>query len=294
MIAPLLSMVLLAAAPTDPLSSPSLVSGLGARNIGSARMSGRIAAIAARAERDGKVTMFVGSASGGVWKSTDSGTTFKPVFDRQPVQSIGAVALDPTDRNVVWVGTGESWTRNSVSIGNGIYRSTDGGETWKHVGLDGSERITKILVHPKNGRVVYACVPGKLWSDSSDRGLYKTTDAGAHWTLVLKGPNLSTGCGAVAMDPGKPDRLFVGLWDFRRKGWTFRSGGESSTAPSGSGLFLTEDGGAHWKQLDALDTKGLPKAPWGRLATPSSRATGARSSAPRTAAAPGTSATGAS
>jgi photosystem II stability/assembly factor-like uncharacterized protein len=265
MIAPLLALAL-AATPADPLSSPSLVSGLGARNIGAARMSGRIAAIAARAERDGKVTMFVGSASGGVWKSTDSGTTFKPVFDRQPVQSIGAVALDPTDRNVVWVGTGESWTRNSVSIGNGIYRSTDGGETWKHLGLESSERITKILVHPRNGRVVYACVPGKLWSDSPERGLYKTTDAGAHWTLVLKGPNLSTGCGAVAMDPKKPDRLFVGLWDFRRKGWTFRSGGDSPTAPSGSGLFLTEDGGAHWKQLDALSAKGLPAAPWGRLA----------------------------
>ena len=266
MIAPLLSMLLLAAAPTDPLSSPSLVSGLGARNIGSARMSGRIAAIAARAEKDGKVTMFVGSASGGVWKSTDSGTTFKPVFDRQPVQSIGAVALDPTDRNVVWVGTGESWTRNSASIGNGIYRSTDGGETWKPMGLESSERITKILVHPKNGRVVYACVPGKLWSDSPDRGLYKTTDAGAHWTLVLKGPNLSTGCGAVTMDPKNPDRLFAGLWDFRRKGWTFRSGGDGPTAVSGSGLFVTEDGGARWKQLDALSAKGLPKAPWGRLA----------------------------
>ncbi|HUM11583.1 MAG TPA: hypothetical protein VLT82_11580 [Myxococcaceae bacterium] len=266
MIVPLLTLALLAAAPPDPLSSPSLVSGLGVRNIGSGRMSGRIAALAARTEKDGKVTMFVGSASGGVWKSTDSGTTFKPVFDRQPVQSIGAVALDPTDRQVIWVGTGESWTRNSVSIGNGIYRSTDGGETWTHLGLESSERIARILVHPKNGRVVYACVPGKLWSDSADRGLYKTTDGGAHWTLVLRGPNLSTGCGAVAMDPRKPDRLFAGLWDFRRKGWTFRSGGENATAPSGSGLFVTEDGGAHWKQLDAGSAKGLPKGPWGRLA----------------------------
>lgn len=257
---------LVAATPADPLSDPSLVSGLGIRNIGSARMSGRIAAIAGRPERDGKVTLFVGSASGGVWKSTDSGTTFKPVFDRQPVQSIGAVALDPTDPKVVWVGTGEAWTRNSVSIGNGIYRSADGGETWTHLGLESSERITRILVHPKNGRVVYACVPGKLWSDSPDRGLYRTTDGGAHWSLVLEGPNLSTGCGAVAMDPKRPERLLVGLWDFRRKGWTFRSGGENASAPSGSGLFLTEDGGGHWKQLDAHSAKGLPAGPWGRLA----------------------------
>jgi len=257
---------LLAAVPQEALSSSSLVSGLGTRNIGSAKMSGRISALAGRAEPDGKVTLYVGSASGGVWKSTDSGTTFQPVFDRQPVQSIGAVALDPSNPQVVWVGTGESWTRNSVSIGNGIYRSADGGQTWKHLGLEKSERITRILVHPKNGQVVYACVPGALWSDSADRGLYKSTDGGAHWSLVLKGPNLSTGCGAAAMDPRKPDRLFVGLWDFRRKGWTFRSGGENATAFSGSGLFVTEDGGAHWKQLDARSARGLPEGPWGRLA----------------------------
>src|SRR5947209_6734133 len=178
----------------------STISGLGARNIGSAAMSGRIAAIAGRQEKDGKVTLFVGAASGGVWKSQDGGTTFKPVFDRQPVQSIGAIALDPTNPKVVWVGTGESWTRNSVSIGDGIYKSTDGGETWTNMGLPNSERITRIVVDPKDGNTVYACVPGKLWSDSADRGLYRTSDGGRSWSLVLKGANLSTGCSSVTLN----------------------------------------------------------------------------------------------
>ncbi|MDQ6932936.1 MAG: sialidase, partial [Candidatus Eremiobacteraeota bacterium] len=241
------------------------VSGLGIRNIGSAEMSGRIAAIAGRHEKDGKVTLFVGAASGGVWKSTDGGTSFDSIFDRQPVQSIGAIALDPTRPNVVWVGTGESWTRNSVSIGNGIYRSTDGGENWTNMGLPNSERIARILVHPKNGNIVYACVPGKLWSDSADRGLYRTTDAGSHWSRILTGHNLSTGCSSVAMDPRDPKVLIAGLWDFRRKGWTFRSGGEGPNAPSGSALFRSTDGGNHWTKMTSGTNKGLPKGPWGRI-----------------------------
>ena len=254
----------LAATPV-PFADSAIISGLGARNIGSATMSGRIAAIAGRAEDDGKITLYVGAASGGVWRSLDSGTTFKPVFDKQPTQSIGAIALDPSNPKVVWVGTGESWTRNSVSVGTGIYRSSDGGDSWTAMGLPESERISRIIVSPKDGNTVYACVPGKLWSDSADRGLYKTTDGGQNWTLVLKGPNLSTGCASLAMDPRNPDRLFAGLWDFRRKGWTFRSGGEGPKAPSGSGLFLTEDGGKSWKSVDSTSAKGLPAGPWGRI-----------------------------
>ena len=228
-------------------------------------MSGRISAIAARQESNGKVTVFVGAASGGVWRSYDGGTTFQPVFDKQPVQSIGAITLDPQNPKVVWVGTGETWTRNSVSIGDGIYRSTDGGDTWQNLGLGASERIDKIVVDPKDGNTVYACVPGALWSDSADRGLYKTTDGGKSWSLVLKGPNLSTGCSGLSMDPRNSGRLFAGLWDFRRKGWTFRSGGEGPKALSGSGLFLTEDGGKNWTRLDEKSAQGLPPAPWGRL-----------------------------
>jgi photosystem II stability/assembly factor-like uncharacterized protein len=241
------------------------VSGLGVRNIGSATMSGRIAAVAGRQEKDGKVTLLIGSASGGVWKSEDGGTTFHPVFDKQPVKSIGAVALDPTNKDVMWVGSGEAWTRNSVSLGNGVYKSTDGGETWTNVGLPNSERIDRIIVHPKNGNIVYVCAPGALWSDSPDRGLYKTTDGGKTWTLILKGLNLSTGCSSVAMDPANPEHLFAGTWDFRRKPYEYRSGGDGPDKPSGSRFAESRDGGRTWTYLDATTRKGLPNYPWGRL-----------------------------
>ena len=227
-----LGLVGAAAGQQAPYSSAT-ISGLGARNIGSATMSGRIATIAANREPSGKLTIFVGAASGGVWKSEDGGTHYRPVFDEQPVQSIGAIALDPKNSKNVWVGTGEPWTRNSVSIGDGIYKSTDGGETWNKSGLPNSERISQIIVSPKSSDTVYAAVPGALWSDSPDRGLYKTTDGGKTWNLILKGSNLSTGASTIAMDPTNPNILFAGLWDFRRKGWTFRSGGETPNDPSG-------------------------------------------------------------
>jgi photosystem II stability/assembly factor-like uncharacterized protein len=241
------------------------ISGLGARNIGSATMSGRIAAVTAVKE-DGRLTVYVGAASGGVWKSTNGGTTFKPIFDKQDVQSIGAVAIDPQAPKTIWVGTGESWTRNSVSVGDGVYKSIDGGDNWTNMGLPNSERIAKIIVDPKNGNTVYVCVPGKLWSDSEDRGVYKTTDGGKTWNKILKGANLSTGCSMISMNPEEPNTLFAGMWDFRRKGWTFRSGGDSPTSASGSGFFQTADGGATWKELDDKSAKGLPAKPWGRVA----------------------------
>ena len=242
------------------------ISGLGIRNIGSATMSGRIAALDARAGKDGKTLIYVGAASGGVWKSTDGGTTFKPVFDKQPVQSIGAITIDPTNPKTVWVGTGESWTRNTISIGNGIYKSTDGGDSWAHLGLPESERIVKIIVDPTASDTVYACAPGKMWSDSADRGLYKTTDGGKNWSLVLKGGNLSTGCASISMDPKDSKVLFASLWDYRRKGWTFRSGGESATAKSGSGLYRSADGGKTWTEITAAANKGFPTKPFGRIA----------------------------
>ncbi|MEY2482523.1 MAG: hypothetical protein QOK24_1051 [Verrucomicrobiota bacterium] len=253
------------AAEQAPFNS-STISGLGARNIGSATMSGRISAVAATREPSGKLTLFVGAASGGVWKSEDGGTRYKPVFDEQPVQSIGALALDPKNSKNLWVGTGESWTRNSVSVGNGIYKSGDGGETWTYTGLPNSERVSKIIVSPISGDTVYAAVPGALWSDSPDRGLYKTTDGGKNWNLILKGSNLSTGASTIAMDPGDPNVLFAGMWDFRRKGWTFRSGGEGPDKPSGSGLFRSADGGATWTEITAEANKGFPKKPYGRIA----------------------------
>src|SRR6185503_15102406 len=156
------------------------ISGLAIRNIGSAAMSGRIAALTAIND-EGRLTVYVGSASGGVWKSTNGGTTFKPVFDKESVQSIGAVAIDPGNPKNVWVGTGESWARNSVSVGDGIYKSTDGGENWTNAGLKDSERISRILVDPKDGNTVYACATGHLWDDSAERGVYKTADGGKSW-----------------------------------------------------------------------------------------------------------------
>ena len=242
-----------------------VTSGLGARNIGSAVMSGRIAALAVQPEGD-RLTIYVGAASGGVWKSTNGGTTFKPVFDEQPVQSIGALAIDPKNPKTIWAGTGETWTRNSVSIGDGIYKSTDGGETWTNMGLRESERISRILIDPTNPSTVYVCVPGKLWSDSNDRGVYKTTDGGKFWVKILGGANASTGCSIMSMDPSSPGTLYAGLWDFRRKGWTFRSGGDGPEAPSGSALMKSTDGGATWSRLDAASAKGLPPGPWGRVA----------------------------
>ena len=241
------------------------ISGLGARNIGSAAMSGRIAALAAVHEGP-RLTVYVGAASGGVWKSVNGGTTFKPVFDKQAVQSIGAVTIDPKNPKVIWVGSGEAWTRNSASIGDGVYKSTDGGDNWTNLGLRESERIAKILVDPTESNTVYVCVPGKLWSDSDERGVYKTTDGGKTWTKVLKGTNASTGCSMMSMDPQTPKTLFAGMWDFRRKGWTFRSGGDGPDAPSASGLFKTTDGGASWTELDENSARGLPSKPWGRVA----------------------------
>jgi len=266
----LLALAFGAAAQTSPPTAPvtvdsETISGLGARNIGSAAMSGRVAAIDAVHEGQ-RLTVYIGAASGGVWKSVNGGTTYKPVFDKEPVQSIGAIAINPKNPKVVWVGTGEAWTRNSVSIGDGIYKSTDGGENWTNVGLRESERVAKILVDPSDTNTVYVCVPGKLWSDSEDRGVYKTTDGGKSWVKVLKGTNLSTGCSMISLDSRNPRTLFAGMWDFRRMGWTFRSGGEGPSAPSGSGLFKSTDGGATWSELGAQTAKGLPPKPWGRVA----------------------------
>src|SRR5437016_588756 len=235
------------------------VSGLPARNIGSATMSGRIAALDA-VVRNGRLTMFVGSASGGVWKSVNGGTTFKPVFDRQDVQSIGAVAIDPSNPEIVWVGTGESWVRNSVSVGDGVYKSIDGGENWTNVGLKDSEHIAKILIDPKDGNIVYACATGHLWDDNNERGVYKTTDGGKTWKKVLAGANLSTGCAMLSMSAQDSKTIYAALWDFRRQAWTFRSGGP------GSGLFKSTDGGAHWTELTPANAKGLPEKPYGRIA----------------------------
>ena len=247
------------AAQTAPQISSATVSGLPARNIGSAMMSGRIAAVTGVNE-SGRITLFVGSASGGVWKSINGGTTFKPVFDQQDVQSIGAIAIDPSNPKNVWVGTGESWMRNSVSVGDGIYKSTDGGEDWENVGLKGTEHISKILIDPKNSNRVLACATGHAFNDSDTGGVYGTADGGKTWTRLLAGANGSTGCGMLSASAKDPSTIYASMWDFRRQGWTFRSGGP------GSGIYRSDDGGLHWTELTDTNTKGLPAKPWGRTA----------------------------
>ena len=155
--------------------------GLRARAIGPATMSGRIAALDVVA--GDRVTIFAGTAGGGLWRSVDGGLGFKPVFDRHN-QSIGAVTVDPSNPRAVWVGTGESWVRNSVSVGDGVYRSTDGGDTWTRVGLERTERIARIVVHPKDGQTVFVCALGQLFADHPDRGVFRTRDGGKTWSKI--------------------------------------------------------------------------------------------------------------
>ena len=249
----------LAAGAAEVRFDAGTISGLSARNIGSAMMSGRVSAVAAVPD-GGSLTVYVGAASGGVWKSVNGGSTFRPIFDHEDVQSIGAIAIDPSHPKTIWVGTGESWTRNSVSVGDGVYKSTDGGETWTNVGLADSERISKIIVDPKESDTAYVCAVGHLWNDNETRGVYKTTDGGAHWEKILGGANASTGCAMLTQNPKNPSILYASLWDFRREASTFRSGG------IGSGLFRSADGGKHWTELTPASAKGLPPKPYGRIA----------------------------
>jgi len=222
------------------------------RQVGPARMSGRISCLDAVNKNPN--ILWVGAAGGGVWKSINQGTTFKDVFDEHS-QSIGTIAIDQNHPDTVWVGTGEVWTRNSVSIGTGIYRTTNGGEKWEFLGLPNSERIGRILINPSNPDIVFVAVLGALWGDSEDRGIYKTTDGGKSWTKLLY-INLSTGCADMAMDPENPSIIYASMWDFRRQAYTFRSGGP------GSGLYKSTDGGTTWNKIQ----KGLPAGTLGRIA----------------------------
>jgi len=228
--------------------------GLTARSIGPAVMSGRIAAVDAVAGKT--VTVYVGAASGGVWKSTDGGLNFSPVFDDegQP-QSIGAVEIDPSAPDTVWVGTGESWTRNSTSIGRGVFKTTDGGKTWKDMGLDDTERIARIQVDPDDSDTVWVCATGHLWNANEERGVFKSTDGGKTWKKVLY-VDENTGCSDLDVDPQVPSVLYAGMWQFRRYPDFFESGGP------GSGLYKSTDGGDTWTEL----TEGLPKGEKGRIA----------------------------
>jgi hypothetical protein len=228
--------------------------GLEVRQIGPAVMSGRIAAVDAVA--GDRLTVWVGAASGGVWKSVDGGLEFKPVFDKDgKSQSIGAIRIDPKDPKTVWVGTGETWTRNSVSVGDGVYKTTDNGETWSRLGLEQTERIARIVLDPKDSNVAFVCATGHLFDDHPDRGVYRTKDGGKTWEKVLYvAPD--TGCSDIAIDPGDGRTLYAGMWQFRRKPYFFSSGGPRS------GLYKSTDGGSSWHKT----SKGLSTGDLGRIA----------------------------
>ena len=224
-----------------------------ARHIGPALMSGRINDL--ELHPNNPRIIYAGAAGGGVWKSNDGGSTFNPIFEDY-CQSIGAITLDPSDPdNTVYVGTGETWTRNSVTIGDGLYRSKDGGITWKKLGLEKSERIANIIVNPENPNEIYVGVLGALWSDSDQRGVFKSSDGGSTWNKILyDGP--ATGCADLAMDPSNPNILYASMWEFRRTGWSFNSGGAKSA------LYKSTDGGVSWDKIH----NGFPEGKLGRLA----------------------------
>ncbi len=240
-------------AQTTSLNAKNLFGDLRARHIGPALMSGRINDM--ETHPTNPRIIYAGTAGGGVWKSNNAGTTFNPIFDDY-CQSIGAVAVDPNDPdNVIYVGTGETWTRNSVSIGDGLYKSTDGGTTWNKLGFDTSERIANIVINPNNSNEIYVAVLGALWSDSEDRGVYKSSDAGATWNKILY-VDQRTGCADFTMDPNNPNTLYASMWEFRRTGWSFESGGDKSA------LYKSIDSGKTWNKIH----NGFPEGKLGRLA----------------------------
>jgi len=213
---------------------------------------GRVARVAG-VPGDGR-TFWVASAAGGVWRSSDDGHQWDPVFDGQPVSSIGSVTVAPSDPNVVWVGSGEANIRGNVGEGNGIYRSTDGGATWSH-SWAAEGQIGTIAVHPRDADVAFAAVLGSPFGPSEERGVYRTTDGGATWQRVLF-VDRDTGASDVCFDPSNPHILFAGTWQARRTPWSFTSGG------SGSGLWVSRDGGSTWKRLQG---DGLPEGIWGKV-----------------------------
>ncbi len=235
------------------LKGKELFGNLEARQIGPALMSGRI--IDLENHPTNSRILYAGTAGGGVWKSSNGGASFVSIFDKH-AQSIGVVAVDPNDPdNTIWVGTGEIWTRNSVSVGDGLYKSTDGGANWKKMGFENSERISSIEINPNNSNEIYVAVMGALWGDSEERGIYKTTDGGKTWNKILY-TNQKTGASDLIMDPSNPNVLYASMWEFRRTAWGFNSGGPNSA------LYKSTDAGKTWNKIH----NGFPAGDLGRFA----------------------------
>ena len=237
---------------SDSLLKADTFSGLAWRGLGPAATSGRVGDVAVHPRE--RNTWYVAVASGGVWKTENAGITWSPIFDAQGSYSIGCVTLDPRDPLVVWVGTGENNSQRSVGYGDGVYKSVDGGKSWENVGLKASEHIAKIVVDPRDSRVVYVAAQGPLWSGGGDRGLYKTDDGGKTWKQILK-IDEHTGVTDLAIDPRNPDVLLAAAYQRRRHVWTLIDGGP------GSAIHKSIDGGATWKKLES----GLPKEEMGRI-----------------------------
>ena len=237
--------------PPDPMSQASFM-GMRMRLIGPAFTSGRVVGFAVDPSKPSRY--FVAAASGGVWRTTNSGNTWTPVFDNEGSYSIGAITLDPKNPLTVWVGTGENNSQRSVSYGDGVYRSDDGGRSWKNMGLKKSEHIARILIDPRNSSTVYVAAQGPLWGPGGDRGLYKTTDGGKTWKAILT-ISENTGVTDVAMDPNDPDTLYAAAYQRRRHVWTLINGGPESA------LYKSTDAGASWEKLRS----GLPGVEMGRI-----------------------------
>jgi len=224
------------------------------RSIGPAGMSGRVTAIdALHGDPD---IIFAGTASGGLWRSTSGGVEWEPIFDEESAHSIGAIAINQSNPDVIWVGTGEGNPRNSVSAGNGLFKTIDGGSSWTHLGLDETRSIHRILLHPDNPEVAYIGALGPIYGETETRGVFKTTDGGKSFEKILY-ENEKTGVGDMVMDPSNPDHILVAMWEFRRWPWFFKSGGP------GSALHVTYDGGETWKRQ--TDEEGLPEGELGRI-----------------------------
>ena len=237
--------------PSDPMSSPTF-NGLRFRSIGPAFTSGRVIGFAV--DPNNPARYFVAAASGGVWKTVNGGTTWTPVFDNEGSYSIGAIVLDPKNPLTVWVGTGENNSQRSVSYGNGVYRSDDGGRSWKNVGLKASEHIGRIAIDPRDSNVVFVAAQGPLWGPGGDRGLFKTTDGGKTWKNVLS-ISENTGVTDIAIDQQNPDTMYAASYQRRRHMWTLINGGPESA------LYKSTDGGVTWNKLRA----GLPTTEMGRI-----------------------------
>ncbi|MFD1162820.1 WD40/YVTN/BNR-like repeat-containing protein [Hwangdonia seohaensis] len=234
--------------------SMDLVKNMAPRNIGPGGMSGRVTAI--DVVHKNPDIMYVGTASGGLWKSTSGGITWNPIFDNEVTASIGAVAIQQSNPSVIWVGTGEGNPRNSLNGGYGIYRSLDAGKSWTSMGLENTRHIHRVIIDPTNPNTVYVAAIGSPWGEHPERGVFKTTDGGETWNKILF-TNNKTGAADLVMDPTNPNKLIAALWEHKRDPWFFNSGGE------GSGLHMTHDGGKTWKKI--TDEDGLPKGNLGRM-----------------------------